>query len=199
MAEAAVAQTRDASFQAFNAELQGQSVGQAEAEQDAAKGSSLLAGEARSSLVVTAPEDAVVLTAHPDTLLGQSVGSGQSLLDLAAAGPRLVRVYVPVTELDRIPANSEVALALPGSFSIVRMALATPGGEAVSLPQGLVRSQEYKGIKMPVFYSSRMTLPASAGNPPFGIGGEANIFGKRRSLIERFATSAYNLAKAHLW
>ena len=199
MAEAAVAQTHDASFQAFNAELQGQSIGPAEAEQDAANRSSLLAGEARSSLVVAASEDAIVLTEHPDALLGQSVGSGQALLDLADAGPRMVRVYVPVSTLDRIPPGAEVALALPGSFSIVRMPLAPPGGDAVSLPQGLVHSQEYKGVKMPVFYCSRMTLPASAGNPPFGSSGEAKIFGKRRSLLQRFAASVYNLAKAHLW
>jgi hypothetical protein len=199
MAEAAVAQTHDASFQAFNAELQGQSIGPAQAEQDAAKRSSLLAGEARSSLVVTAPQDAIVLTAHPDALLGQSVGSGQALLDLADAGPRIVRVYVPVSTLDRIPPGAEVALALPGSFSIVRMLLAPPGGDAVSLPQGLIHSQEYKGIKMPVFYCSRMTLPAAAGNPPFGMAGEAKIFGKRRSLVQRIATSIYDLTKAHVW
>jgi hypothetical protein len=63
----------------------------------------------------------------------------------------------------------------------------------------LIHSQDYKGIKMPVFYGSRMMLPPSAGNPPFGTSGEAKIFGSRRSLMQRFATSVYNLAKAHLW
>ena len=199
MTEAAVAQTRDASYQAFNAELQGQSIGPAAAEQNAALGSNQLASEARSSLVVTAPEDAIVVTTDPDALLGQSVGSGHALLDLADAGPRMVRVYVPVSILDRIPPRAEVALALPGSFPIVRMRLAPPGGDAVSLPQGLIHSQEYKGVKMPVFYCSRMTVPAAAGNPPFGMAGEAKIFGERRSLVQRFATSVYDLAKAHLW
>ena len=79
------------------------------------------------------------------------------------------------------------------------MRLAPPGGDAVSLPQGLIHSQEYKGVKMPVFYCSRMTVPAAAGNPPFGMAGEAKIFGERRSLVQRFATSVYDLAKAHLW
>ncbi len=199
MTDSAMAQTHNAIFHAFNAELQGQSIGPAEAEQDAARRSGLLASEARSLLVVTAPQDAIVLTADPGALLGQSVGSGQTLLKLAGADPRTVRVYVPVSILDRIPPDAEVALALPGSFSIVRMRLAPPGGDAVSLPEGLVHSQEYKGIKMPVFYSSRMTLPASAGDPPFGMAGEAKIFGKRRSLIQRIAISIYDLAKAHVW
>ena len=199
MAESATAQTRDASFHAFNAELQGQSVGPAEAEQDAAQRSSLLAGEARSSLVVTAPEDAIVLTEDPDALLGQSVGSGEALLELADDGPRVVRVYIPTAALQRIRPGDKVALALPGRFSMVHLALAQPGGDAVNLPEGLVESQNYKGVKLPVFYSARMVLPASAGGPRFGTAGPAKIFGARRSLAERMLTVVLNLIKAHVW
>ncbi|MGD0914561.1 MAG: hypothetical protein ABR928_21920 [Terracidiphilus sp.] len=199
MAESAVAQTRDASFNAFNAELQGQSIGPAAAEQDAATRSSSLAGEARSSLVVTAPEDAIVLTEHPDALLGQSVASGQALLDLAVAGQRIARIYVPVAALERITSGAEVAFALPGHFSIVRITLPPLGGDAVTLPQGLVANQDYKGIKLPVFYSARSPLPASAGNPPFGASGTARVFGARRSFAERFVTVVFNLVKAHAW
>jgi hypothetical protein len=63
----------------------------------------------------------------------------------------------------------------------------------------LIHSQDYKGIEMPVFYCSRMTLPATAGNPPFGMAGEANIFGKRRSIAARFISLVSNLVKTHLW
>ena len=199
MAEAAVAQTHDASFNAFNAELQGQSIGPAAAEQDAAQQSSLLANEARSSLVVAAPEDAIVLTKDPDTLLGQSVGSGQALLELADDGPRAVRVYIPTATLQRIRPGAEVALALPGRFSMVHLALAQPGGDAVNLPEGLVESQNYKGVKLPVFYCARMVLPASAGNPRFGVAGSAKIFGARRSLAGRMLTVVQNLLRAHVW
>ena len=110
-----------------------------------------------------------------------------------------MRVYIPVSTLDRIPPGAEVALALPDRFSIVRMTLAAPGGDAVSLPPGLVPSQDYKGIKMPVFYCSRMTLPASAGNPLFGVSGEAKIFGKRRSIAGGLPSPSMNLLKAHVW
>lgn len=199
MAESATAQTRDASFHAFNAELQGRSVGPAEAEQDAARRSSLLAGEARSSLVVTAPEDAIVLNEDPDALLGQSVGSGEALLELADDGPRVVRVYIPTAALQRIRPGDKVALALPGRFSMVHLALAQPGGDAVNLPEGLVESQNYKGVKLPVFYSARMVLPASAGGPRFGTAGPAKIFGARRSLAEPMLTVVLNLIKAHVW
>ena len=110
-----------------------------------------------------------------------------------------MRVYIPSPELDRIPPGAEVALALPGRFSVVRMTLAPPGADAETLPAGLVAQQNYKGIQMPVYYCSRMTLPASAGNPLFGISGEAKIFGKRRSIAGRILILALNLVKAHLW
>ena len=110
-----------------------------------------------------------------------------------------MRVYIPVSTLDRIPPGAEVALVLPDRFSVVRMTLATPGADAESLPSGLAANQNYRGIKMPVFYCSKMELPASAGSPLFGTSGEAKIFGERHSVAGRCAISLMNLLKAHLW
>lgn len=199
MAESAVAQTRDASFQAFNAELQGRSIGPAAAQQISSQRASLLARQAQASLIVAAPEDGVVLTRNPAALLGQNVGAGQPLLDFAAGEQRAVRVYIPTAELQRIAPGAEVALALPDRFSPVHLTLGVPGGDAVNLPPGLVAAQNYKGIKLPVFYAARMALPAWAGNPPFGLAGRAKIFGARRSLAGRMATVAADLVKAHIW
>ena len=199
MGSSAAAQTGASGFQAVTAELHGKSIGGAATEQLASVRATRLAGEAQSALAITAPADGTVVTSDPGGLLGQEVGSGQALLTLADAGPRMVRVYVPVSTLDRIRPGAEVALSLPGRFSMVRLTLTVPGGDEVSLPPGLVSSQDYKGIKLPVFYTSRMTLPASAGSPLFGTSGEAKIFGKRRSIAERFFTVALNLAKAHIF
>lgn len=199
MVESAAAQTRDASFHAFNAEIQGRSVGPAEAEENAAHRSTVLAGEVRSSLMVTAPDDAIVLTENPDTLVGQSVGSGQALIELADDGPRVVRLYIPTAALKHIRPGDEVALALPGRFSTVHLTLVQPGADAVNLPQGLVESQDYKGVKLPVFYSARMVLPSSAGSPRLGTAGLAKIFGARRSLAGHTLIVVLNLIKAHIW
>ena len=199
MVDSAVAQTSTARFQAFGAELQGQSIGPAAAEQTAAGRSSLLANEARSSLVVAAPMDGIVLTKDPEALLGRQVGSGQALLDLADDLPRAVRVYIPTAALQRIPMDAEVALEFPGRFSPVRLALAPPGGDAQNLPLGLLPAQEYQGIKLPVFYTSRMALPAFAGSPRFGVAGRAIIFGVRRSLAARALTKISAVVRAHIW
>jgi putative peptide zinc metalloprotease protein len=195
----AEAQTGDARYRAITAELHGESIGAAAAMQNASSRSTGIAREAQSSLVIAAPADGIVVTQKPAELLDQDVGSGQSLLDLADAGPRVVRVFIPISALDRVPPDAEVGLALPGSFSIVRMTLAPPSGDAVNLPPGLVPNQDYKGIKLPVFYASRMTLPPSAGSPRIGVSGEAKIFGVRRSFASRILTIALNLVKAHVW
>jgi multidrug efflux pump subunit AcrA (membrane-fusion protein) len=199
MDSTATEQTGNAQYQAVSAELRGDSIAGAAAQQTESARLSGIAQQALTALEIRAPLDGIVLTHDPGMLLDQEVGSGQALLDLADAGPRLVRVYIPVSTLDRIPPGAEVALALPDRFSVVRMTLATPGADAESLPAGLATSQNYKGIKMPVFYCSRMVLPPSAGNPLFGISGQAKIFGNRHSIAGRCAISLMNLLRAHLW
>jgi hypothetical protein len=110
-----------------------------------------------------------------------------------------VRVYIPAAALDRIPRDAEVALPMPGSFSVVRMKLAPPGGEAFALPPGLVSAEKYKGTQTPLFYCALMPLPASAGEPPLGVAGEAKIFGRRHSIAARAIRMVSDLVRAHAW
>ncbi|HUB53212.1 MAG TPA: HlyD family efflux transporter periplasmic adaptor subunit [Terracidiphilus sp.] len=199
MIDSAVAQTRDAGYQAFNAELQRQSIGSAAALQNASRRSTALASEAQSSLRVAAPHDAIVLTPDAANLLGRQVGSGQPLLDLADDGTRTVRIYIPAAALQRVYAGADVALELPGRFSPVHLTLAQPGGDAVSLPEGLVKKQELQGIRLPVFYTARMVLPATAGEPPLGESGPAKIFGRKRSLAGRAFAMVWDVVRARVW
>jgi len=199
MRSAAIAQLGSSRYQSYDAQLRGNGIGNAAADQAGAARLARLADEAETSLDVSAPADGTVLTSNPALLLDQDVAAGQPLLELADAGTRTVRVFIPSSALNRIPQGAEVALALPGQFSVVRIALSAPSGDAVPLPPGLIESQSYKGIKLAVFYCSRMTLPASSGNPMFGLAGEAKIFGVRRSLAERFLVEIFNLVKAHVW
>lgn len=199
MHASSAAQSGGAQYQAISAELQGQSIGAAAAQQNASLRSTALAREAVSSLEITAPSDGIVLTQDPGSLLNQDVAAGQPLLDLADAIPAVVRVYIPVSALDRIKPGSEVALSLPDRFSILRVPLAPFGGDSETLPPGLTPMQSYKGIKLPVFYCSRIPLPASAGGAKFGASGQAKIFGERRSLAARGYTVLANLIRAHVW
>jgi putative peptide zinc metalloprotease protein len=191
-------QTSSATFQTFSAELGGASIGVGAARQNAAIHSGRLADEAQNSLILTAPINGIVLTENPGALLDQNAASGQSLLRIAESGPPIVRIFVPVSALDRIPTGAEVAIIPAGRFSPIRMTLAPLEGEAVNLPPGLVARQDYKGIELPAFYSTRMEL-APADNLPLGTAGTARIFGARRSLLGRLVTITLNLVRAHVW
>ena len=173
MRDAAAAENSQARFQVVDAELRGASAGSAIAAQNAAHKALSLADEAHSSLVIKAPMDGIILTRDPDSLVGENIGPGGPLLDLASVGTRSVRVYIPAAALDRIPQDAEVALPLPGSFSVVRMTLAAPGGEAFALPPGLVSAEKYKGTQTPLFYCALMPFPSSASKPALGVAGEA--------------------------
>ncbi len=198
MKSAATARAQSARFQTFDAQVQGQSIGGAVAAQGEATRMAGLAKESQSSLELTAPTDGTVLTSNPGLLTDQTVAYGQPLLDFAE-GSRTVRIFVPSSALSRIPQNAEVVLAFPGQFSHLRTTLPAPSGDPVPLPGGLIPMQNYKGVKLPTFYCSRISLPEAAGNPMFGQSGEATIFGVRRSLAGRFLAAASNLIKAHVW
>lgn len=199
MQSSAVAQAGSARFETVNAELQGQSIGTAAARQNGVAHLAELAHEAHGALAISAPVDGIILTQNPRLLLDENVASGQPLLELADAGPRIVRVFIPVTVLDRVPQRAEVALSFPGQFSIVHLALTPPGGSAEPLPRGLIAKQNYKGIQQGAFYVSRMVLPATNSDPLFGASGSAIVFGVRRSIIERMMFVMLNVLKAHVW
>jgi putative peptide zinc metalloprotease protein len=199
MTSSAAAQIDKARFGAFAAELSGGSIGTAAAEQEAAMHSNGLASEAQSSLVVTAPSDGIVLTPNPVKLLDQNFGSGQPMLSVADTGARTVRVFIPVSALDRIPEKAEVALIPPGHFSVIRLRLTQIEGDPVNLPGGLSTKQEYKGIALPTFYSARIPLPAADSDLPLGSSGSAKIFGARRSLFQRATGVFLNVVRAHVW
>jgi multidrug efflux pump subunit AcrA (membrane-fusion protein) len=198
MRSSALAQTRSARFRTFDAQLQGRSIGSAAGDQLEAQRMTVLAHEAQSSLQVTAPADGTVLTENPALLVDEDVGYGQPLLQMAE-GSRVARVYIPASALGRIPPDSEVSLALPGRFSLLRFKLPAPAGEPVALPSGLVAAEKYHGIKTPVFYASRIPLSATAGDPMFGLSGRAIVFGARRSLAGRVTAAISDLMKAHVW
>ena len=198
MQSAALSQVRSARFKTFDAQVQGQSVGSATADQVAAERMTKLASEAHAQLVLSAPTDGTVLTDDPTLLKDENVASGQPLIELAE-GERVARVFIPTTAFDRISTDSEVVLALPGQFSMIRLKLPRPDGEPASLPDGIVAKEKFQGIRMPVFYTARVALPANAKNQMFGLAGSAKIFGKRRSLAGRVGMELTDLMKAHVW
>jgi len=203
MGSSARATMGEAHYDAFAAELAGKSIGTAAAGEAGARRSRGLADEAADSLVVRATVDGRVLTAQPESLVGQTVGSGEALLTLAGAAEgevqRRVRVFIPAGEMNRIREGDEVAIAPPGRFAVVRIRLTLVEGEAATLPEGLIAHQEYKGIALPTFYSARLTLPEGSSWLALGTSGVAKVFGARLSLAAKVAEVVLDVVRAHVW
>jgi putative peptide zinc metalloprotease protein len=199
MYASATAQTGTARFQSFSAQLNRRSIGTASAAQDAALRAQALASDTGDSLVLRAPADGLILTRDPEALVGQNVGTGSELLSVAEQGPRIVRIYVAASALDRIPPHADVALVPAGQFHVIHLSLPPLEGDAVQLPKGLIAAQDYKGIKLPVFYYARVAVTDPGGELPIGISGDAKIFGVRRSLFQRAVKVLTNLIHANLW
>jgi putative peptide zinc metalloprotease protein len=198
MRSSAIARSGQAQFNAFTSEVQGQSIGAAAADETAALRDAELANEAVSSLLLKAPSDGTVLGDNPAKLLYENVGYGQPLIRIAE-GASNVRVFIPATALPRILPAAEVALQMPGQFSILHLRLTSISGEPVELPSGLVAAEKYKGLTLPVFYSALIPLPREMGGAAYGISGDSIVFGTRRSIAQRLGSNLANGVRRHVW
>jgi putative peptide zinc metalloprotease protein len=196
--EEAGAQMASSQAQVFTAELKHSALGPALAAQQAARHNSATAREEDAQLAVTAPASGVVTTASPGGLLNRDVTTGETLLTIFDPSQLVARLFVPVSEMDRVRVGDPVSLQLPSQFSEIRGRLGTMEGSALPLPPGLLANQEYKGIAQPTFYTTRMPLEGVGDIRP-GMSGEAKIFGKRRSVAERIAIMFGNLFHTHFW
>ena len=151
------------------------------------------------SLTINAPFDGVVITAAPANLAGRNVGQGDELLKVAKVNPPAIRIFVPGPELNRVHPGDLVAIDTQAAFHPVRLRLAPMDGEAFALPEGILHSQQYKGIELPTFYASRIQLDSSVADLRPGMVGRAKIFDRRRSIMERMFVSVHNLIRSHVW
>jgi putative peptide zinc metalloprotease protein len=181
------------------AELQHSGLGGALAAQQAARDSSASAREEDAHLAVVAPAAGVVATEDPQSLLNRDVTTGEPLLTIVDPTQLVARLFVPVSEMDRVRVGDPVSLQLPFQFSEIHGRLGTMEGSAVPLPAGVIANQGYKGIALPAFYTARIPFEAKEGEVQPGLSGEAKIFGARHSLAYRLAILFANVVRTHFW
>jgi putative peptide zinc metalloprotease protein len=197
--EEAAAQVASSQADVFQAELRHSGLGEALVEQQAARRSSATASEEGAQLAVAAPVGGVVTTRDPESLMNRDVTTGQPLLTIVDPSRLVARLFVPLSEMERVQTGDPVSLQIPSQFSEIHGRLGTMESSAVPLPPGLMAGQQYKGLELPTFYTTRMPLNEMGTHLEPGVSGEAKIFGRRRSLAARIATAAGNLLRAHFW
>jgi putative peptide zinc metalloprotease protein len=197
--EEAALQVSSAQAQVFTAELQHSGLGPALVAQQAARGSSAIASEEGAQLAISAPFAGVVATSDPESLLNREVTTGETLLTIVDPSQLVARLYIPVSEMDRIRVGDPVSLQLPSQFSQIHARLGIIEGSALPPPPGLLGGQEYKGIEVSTFYTTLMPLGETGSSMQPGMSGQAKIFGRRRSVAERFTTILGNVLHTHFW
>jgi putative peptide zinc metalloprotease protein len=197
--EEAAEQLAASQAEVFSAELRHTGLGPALAAHQAARRSSAIAREQDAQLAVSAPVAGVVATSDPESLLNRDVTTGETLLTIVDRSRLIARLYIPVSEVERIRVGDPVSLQLPSQFSAVKARLGTIEGSAMPMPEGVLAEQEYKGIAIPTFYTTRIPLAEPGAGMQPGMSGQAKIFGRRRSLAGRMMTSLCNLLRTHFW
>jgi putative peptide zinc metalloprotease protein len=192
------AQAASSQAEVFAAELQHSGLGEALVAQRAAHRSSALAREETTRLLLTAPEAGVISTADPENLVSRDVTTGQTVLTVIDPTRLVARLYMPASEMARIRSGDPVSLRFPSQFAQIYGRLGLLEGSAVQLPSGLLPEQQYKGIALPVFFTTRMPL-VTDDSIRTGMSGEAKVFGRRRSIAARVTTAVGNVVRTHFW
>jgi putative peptide zinc metalloprotease protein len=197
--EEAAAQLASSQVRVFDAELHHSGLGEALVAQQAAHRSSAVALEESTQLVVAAPTAGFVASRDPEDLVNRDVTTGQTLLTIVDPSQLVARLYIPASEMNRLQAGDPVSLQLPSRFSEFHGFLEPIEGSTLPLPPGILADQQFKGIALPAFYTSRMPLHEVGGELQPGMSGQAKIFSKRRSLADRTVTALGNLIHTHFW
>lgn len=186
-------------YQLFDSEVRHSGVGDALEAERGAELKNSIAREQREQLNVTSPMAGTVVTSDPEDLLGSNVANGQTLFAVEDESHLVARIFLPGPEMAHINSADEVALLMPSGFREFRARLGPIEGTALTLPAGVVDSQQFKGIELPAFYASRIMLPDHADGFRAGMSGKAKVFGHRRSLASKILTIFGNFLNTHFW
>jgi hypothetical protein len=95
--------------------------------------------------------------------------------------------------------GDSVSLRIASRFLSVYSRLGAVDSTAVPLPSGILPDQDFKGMGLPVFYTSRIALDQPEYALRAGMSGKAKIFGGRRSVASRIVTFLMNVFRTHFW
>lgn len=192
-ADLAVAQAR-----ATQASLKYRDIAAAEQErQHAAEKAQGLADKLRT-LDVLSPISGVVVTPHPESLLGSSMDEGDTLLEVADTNHLRARIYIPEFEMHDIRMGTSARLHADGRFASASGVLAAVGPASTVIADGVVPKAQLQGITPPRYYAGSVPLPKDIGLTE-GMRGSAKIFVKWASPAGRLWRFSAELVDRKLW
>ncbi|MGO9127969.1 MAG: HlyD family efflux transporter periplasmic adaptor subunit [Terriglobales bacterium] len=170
-----------ASARAIQSRLNYTDLATADRERDQLVQQSRTITEQLKDLEVVSPITGVVLTPRMQDLAGRYLLAGAEIVEVADFSAMRARVFVPEFTMRDVRVGAPVRLLPQGALRSLPGTVISISPAAAPLPDALMETSEYSGIRPPQYYMAMVSFTPPAVLPE-GLTGTAKIFVRRRSL-----------------
>jgi len=135
-----------------------------------------------SNLNVLSPISGVVLTPRLADRLGSYLPEGTPLMEVADLSRMRARIFVSEYDLYKVAPGSKARLQVDGVWGDFEASVSSLAPESSEIDPGLVRANQFKGLRTPNFYVAGIEINNFDGRLKPGMVGAARIYGARRSV-----------------
>jgi len=146
----------------------------------------------------TAPLSGVVITPRVRNMVGAYVEAGTLLMEIADTSNLRARLYVPEYEMRDVRLDTPVKLLLHSQSQPMRGRVQAISETAAELPAGLALETRYRGLKPPPMFVLDIGV-VNTGNLRLGMSGEAKLFVRRESLLQKGWESVRDFVARRAW
>ena len=188
----------EASARATNATLHYSDVGRAQHERTEMAERRRILSEQLAHLQLTSPIAGTVVTPRLQDLLGNYVGSGTQIAEIADLNSMIARVYIPEFGIRDVRIGTKARLRMQSRLVPITGTLASIAPLSSTIDPGLLEKAQLSGIVPPPFYVGSVKLE-NDGTLREGMTGTAKLFVRRRSPAELMWRFARDLVQRRFW
>jgi putative peptide zinc metalloprotease protein len=194
----ATARFRESSARSLSAELRYADFSRAERERDEAAEKSRVLADQLKGLQLTSPIAGVVVTPHTQDLLGDYVGEGTEVIEIADLKTMTARIYIPEFEMRDVRVGTEVRMQMPSQITPLTGVLNSVDPLSSQIDPALAEKSQLSGIVKAPSYVGFVSL-RNDGSLREGMTGTAKLFVRRQSLATMATRFARDLAESRFW
>jgi putative peptide zinc metalloprotease protein len=158
----------------------------------------------RGQLSLVSPIDGVVLTPRVSDLVGSYVPAGMTILEVADLSSMKARIYISEVGLRKIHEGENARVYVDALHRSVAGKVSAVGPAATEMEEGVISTQEYKGVILPHYYAATVLLANPGGELKIGMSGTARIYAdqgwrERRSLAGFTWEQVRNFLQQKIW
>ena len=151
------------------------------------------------ALLLESPISGTVLTARLADRLGESVGSGTELVEIADLREMRARVYVSDHDMSKVVLGAPARMSVEGIAKLWKADVGAITPVSSRIDPAVAEAAKYKGLDPLNFYVVDLSVDNRSELLKPGMTGVARIYGERRSLAAHFAREAAKFFSRKLW